>query len=298
MYPAATPTAPPAGGSTSPAPSSEDIDALMRELAALPPGPQRRAARERTIGLLVPLARRLARRFHGRSEDDDDLVQVASVGLIKAVDGYDPDRGYAFLAYAVPTVVGEIRRHLRDRTGVLRLPRPVQEARGPVLQAVEELQQRNGGRSPSPVEIAAHTGLEPHRVTGTLRAVQACRARSLDAQTDSGVDGTLLSLVGTEDRELDRVLDSVALDSAVRRLPERDRLVLRLRFYQDFTQQQIADVIGVSQMQVSRILSRCLRQLREVLLASGADPPSTAPRTAAATGGPRPPAPAGRGAPE
>ncbi|MBN0042837.1 SigB/SigF/SigG family RNA polymerase sigma factor [Streptomyces actuosus] len=297
MYPAATPTEPPPDRAAPPAPSSDHIDALMRNLAALPPGPHRRAERERAIGLLVPLARRLARRFHGRSEDADDLVQVASVGLIKAVDGYDPGLGHAFLSYAVPTVVGEIKRHLRDRAGVLRLPRRYQEARGPVLQAVEELQQRNGGHSPTPQEIAEHTGLEPDRVTGTLQAVHACRPRSLDAKSDVGGDRPLLSLIGTEDRELDRVLDSLALASALERLSERDRLVLHLRFYQDRTQQQIADVIGVSQMQVSRILARCLRQLREMLVATEPEQERAAPKTADADVL-RPPEPAERVPPE
>ncbi|MCX3063045.1 sigma-70 family RNA polymerase sigma factor [Streptomyces beihaiensis] len=245
--------------------SSERIDALMRDLAARPPGQGRTAARERTISLLVPLARRVARRFRAQSEDYDDLVQVASLGLVKAVDGYDPTLGHAFLSYALPTIVGEIKRHIRDHTTPVRLPRPVQEARALIFQAVAELQQRDGGRSPSPAQISENTGLEPGRVTATLRAVRECNPRYLDAQATDGEDCAIISRLGAEDRELSRVVDSVALTSAVKQLPEQDRHVLYLRFYRERTQQQIADVVGVSQMQVSRILTRCLQRLRVAL---------------------------------
>ncbi|MFI2376199.1 sigma-70 family RNA polymerase sigma factor [Streptomyces sp. NPDC018964] len=250
-----------------PEPSSEQLDALLRELSEHPPGPRRAALRDRVIRLLLPMARRVTRRFRYRGEESDDLVQVASLGLIKAVDGYDPARGHAFLAYALPKVTGELRRHLRDRTTTVRLPRPLQEASGRILQAVEELEQRPGGHSPTSEQIAEHTGLGQDRVLSTLRAVRACRPRSLDEPAGHGREGPLARPVGAEDPALGRVVDTVSLDALVKRLPERDRRVLYLRFYQERTQQQIADAVGVSQMQVSRILRRCFDRLREALLA-------------------------------
>ncbi|WP_369123000.1 SigB/SigF/SigG family RNA polymerase sigma factor [Streptomyces viridochromogenes] len=247
-------------------PSRDGIDALLRERAARPPGPSRTALRERAIHELLPLARRVARRFRGRGEDFDDLVQVASLGLIKAVDGYDHTKGHAFLSYALPTVVGELKRHIRDRTATMRLPRPVQEASSQVFQATAELEQRFHGRSPTPEQIAEHTGLEPHRVLSTLRAVRECSPRSLDAPATDDGDGTpLVCLLGSGDRALELVVDTVALASAVQQLTERERRVIRLRFYHEWTQQQIADEIGVSQMQVSRILARSITRLRTAL---------------------------------
>ncbi|MFR0357319.1 SigB/SigF/SigG family RNA polymerase sigma factor [Streptomyces sediminimaris] len=251
---------------------SDCVDALMRDVAVRPPGPGRAAARDDAVRRLLPLARRLARRFRHRGEDLDDLLQVASLGLVKAVDGYDPARGHAFLSYAVPTIVGELKRHLRDRCTDIRLPRPVQEARGPVFQAVEELEQRLCGRTPTSAEIAAHTGLDVSRVESTLRAVRECSTRSLDAEPDDGEGTALLALLGREDAALDRVVDTVTLGSAVRDLPERDRHVLHLRFYREHTQQQIADAIGVSQMQVSRILRNCLARLRQALAGHTGEP--------------------------
>ncbi|MER6624935.1 SigB/SigF/SigG family RNA polymerase sigma factor [Streptomyces sp. NPDC000931] len=250
-----------------PEPSSEQLDSLLRELSEHPPGPRRAALREHVIRLLLPMARRVTRRFQRHGEEFDDLVQVASLGLVKAVDGYDPALGHAFLSYAVPKVTGELRRHLRDRTATVRLPRPLQEASGRILQAVEELEQRLGGRSPTPEQIAAHTGLGQDRVLSALRAVHACRARSLDEPAGHDQEIPLARLVGAEDPALGRVVDTVSLTALVKRLPERDRRVLYLRFYRECTQQQIADAVGVSQMQVSRILRRCFDRLREALLA-------------------------------
>ncbi|MFD7699264.1 sigma-70 family RNA polymerase sigma factor [Streptomyces caelestis] len=250
-----------------PEPSSEQLDALLRELSEHPPGLRRAALRDHVIRLLLPMARRVTRRFGRHGEEFEDLVQVASLGLIKAVDGYDPARGHAFLAYALPKVTGELRRHLRDRTTTVRLPRPLQEASGRIFQAVEELEQRSGGRSPTSAQIAEHTGLGQDRVLSTLRAVHACRPRSLDEPAGHGQEGPLARLVGAEDPALGRVVDTVSLAALVKRLPERDRRVLYLRFYRERTQQQIADAVGVSQMQVSRILRRCLDRLREALLA-------------------------------
>lgn len=272
MFPSAPHTRKPADAGADEQLSSDRLDALMRDIAALPPGPRRTVLRERAIQTLLPLARRVARRFRGRGEDYDDLVQVAALGVVKAVDGYDHTLGHAFLAYALPTIRGEVRRHLRDRTTAVRLPRPLQEVQGQIFQAAEELEQRLGGRSPSPEQIAEHTGLQPHRVLAALRAVRDCSPRSLDAPVSADDASCLMSLLGGEDTALDLVIDAMALSSQLRLLSDRDRYVLYLRFYREQTQHEIAEAIGVSQMQVCRILRRCLARLREGLMAT--DPPA------------------------
>lgn len=247
-------------------PPSDHLDALLRAMSDQRPGPQRAAFRDQVIRVLVPLARRVARRFQGHGEDFDDLVQVASLGLVKAVDGYDPARGHAFLSYAVPTITGELRRHLRDHTCAVRLPRSLREASAHVFQAVEDLEQRLGGRSPTTRQIAEHTGLEHGQVRSALRTAHLCRLRSLEEPMAHDQASPLACLIGAEDTALGRVVDTLPLASLGKRLPELDRQVLYLRFYRKQTQWQIADVIGVSQMQVSRILRRCFDRLREGFL--------------------------------
>ncbi|MFR0357348.1 sigma-70 family RNA polymerase sigma factor [Streptomyces sediminimaris] len=249
----------------------EWIDAMMRALADCPPGPRRQALRDTAIRALLPLARRLARRFRGYGEDLDDLVQVASVGLTKAVDGFVPSRGHAFLSYAVPTIVGELRRHLRDHAPPIRLPRSLQEARGPVLQAVEELEQRYGGAPPAVERIVAHTGMAPALITATLRAAAECRLLSLDASSGVRESLPVPGHTGAADRGIDHVVDVVALASAVRWLTPLERRILHLRFYQERTQQQIAESVGLSQVQVSRALARSCRRLRRILTAVPAE---------------------------
>ncbi|MFG3120099.1 sigma-70 family RNA polymerase sigma factor [Streptomyces sp. NPDC048197] len=245
--------------------SSEWMDAMMRDLSRCPPGPRQQGVRAATILALMPLARRVARRFHGQGEEADDLVQVASVGLTKAVDGFVPSRGHPFLAYALPTIVGEIKRHLRDRVPAVRLPRPLQEASGPVFRTLEELEQRSGGVSPGAEQIAAYLGMETALVTATLRAARVCRPVSMDGAGDGGEAHSAACGAGSADRNIDHVVDVVALTSAVRRLTALERRVLYLRFYRENTQQQIADAVGISQGQVSRRLGSCYRQLREAL---------------------------------
>ncbi|MFE1257981.1 sigma-70 family RNA polymerase sigma factor [Streptomyces fungicidicus] len=270
-----------------PEPTAQHLDALLRELSEQPPGPRRAALRDDVIRRLLPVAHRVTRRFRRHGEEWDDLVQVASLGLIKAVDGYDPGRGHAFLSYALPKVTGEVRRHLRDRTAAVRLPRPLQEAAGQVFRAVEELEQRLDGHPPTTEQIAEHTGLGADRVLSALRAVHECRPRSLDAPAGGGRDAPACPL-GAEDPALGLVVDTVSLASLVRRLPERDRRVLHLRFYREQSQREIAEAVGVSQMQVSRILRRCLGRLREALLAS--EPRPEAGEAAQARPAPGPPA--------
>ncbi|MFJ3981908.1 sigma-70 family RNA polymerase sigma factor [Streptomyces fungicidicus] len=279
-----------------PEPTSQHLDALLRELSQQPPGPRRAALRDDVIRRLLPVAHRVTRRFRRHGEEWDDLVQVASLGLIKAVDGYDPARGHAFLSYALPKVTGEVRRHLRDRTAAVRLPRPLQEAAGQVFRAVEELEQRLDGHPPTTEQIAEHTGLGADRVLSALRAVHECRPRSLDAPAGGGRDAPACPL-GAEDPALGLVVDTVSLASLVRRLPERDRRVLHLRFYREQSQREIAEAVGVSQMQVSRILRRCLGRLREALLAGEPRPEAREAAQAASPARPAPGLPSRRHAP-
>ncbi|MEU0218643.1 sigma-70 family RNA polymerase sigma factor [Streptomyces sp. NPDC006265] len=151
--------------------SPEHIDELVCSVADLPPGPERQVARERVTGQLMPLARRIAGKFRiTGGEDLEDLFQVACLGLVKAIDRYDPHRGHAFLSYAVPTITGELKRHLRDRSGLVRLPRQVQEARQRVWRAREELQQRTQGDAPTPAEISEACGLPEEAVQEAMRS--------------------------------------------------------------------------------------------------------------------------------
>jgi len=212
-------------------------------------------AREAIIVGFLPYARQLARRYRGRGELVEDLYQVASVGLIKAVDRYEPARGGSFVAYAAPTILGEIRRHFRDKTLPAHVPRSVQVRAGRVARAQEELRARSGS-DPTTEVIASHLGLELCEVAEAQGALKAYRPGSLDA-TCAAEDGQRLALselVGELDAEYERVETSVGYEHALRRLHPRERKVLLLRFGGEFTQAEIARRIGVSQMHVSRIL--------------------------------------------
>uniref|UniRef100_UPI000DD98EDF sigma-70 family RNA polymerase sigma factor n=1 Tax=Streptomyces triticisoli TaxID=2182797 RepID=UPI000DD98EDF len=259
---------PPAGqAGEEPRLSSELIDGLVRDVCAIPPGPERQAARERVIRRLVPLARRIAAKYRNiAGEEQDDLFQAACLGLVRAVDGYDPDRGHAFLSYAVPTVAGEVKRHLRDRTGTLRIPRPVQDARQRVNRARGELEQLNG-RPATRAEVAAYCDLPTEAVTEALRSESVRRPRPLDAPAD-GTDlpgPTPSEVIGGCDPALELLVERVTLIRLLNELPDRERRILYLRFFEDRTQQQIASAVGISQMHVSRLLARCLAHLREAL---------------------------------
>ena len=212
-------------------------------------------AREAIIVGFLPYARQLASRYRERGEPVEDLYQAASVGLIKAVDRYELERGGSFVAYAAPTILGEIRRHFRDKTWLVRVPRSVQERAGRVARAQEELRARSGS-DPTTEVMAGHLGLELGEVAEAQGALEAYRPGSLDA-TYAAKDGQRLALseiVGELDPEYERVETSVGYEHALRRLHPRERKVLLLRFGGELTQREIAMRIGVSQMQVSRIL--------------------------------------------
>ncbi|MFJ4205282.1 RNA polymerase sigma factor SigF [Streptomyces sviceus] len=247
-----------------------DTHAAFERLAQLPDGTERKALRDELVELWLPMAERIAVRFRGRGESLEDLYQVAALGLVKAVDHYDPARGSAFEAYAVPTVTGEIKRHFRDHMWTLHVPRRVQDLRNRVRQASKELSQ-TPGRAPTVAEIAERAHLTEDEVRAGAEALECFSALSLEAEMP-GTDGYALSdALGVPDPGYDIVVDRVAVGPCLKALPERERTILYLRFFQGMTQSGIAEELGISQMHVSRLLSTCFAQLREEVLADAAD---------------------------
>lgn len=239
---------------------------LFIELADLAPSDPRRARlRERLVSEHLPLAHNIARRFSHRGEPQDDLEQVATVGLIHAVDRFDPDRGSDFLSFAIPTITGEVRRHFRDHAWALRVPRRLKDLHVALGSAMSELSQRHG-RAPTASELAEHLNLPREQVLEGLEAAGAYRSSSLDSLLDAqGTGAALEDIVGEADAELDRVEFRTTLGPLLERLPERERTILKLRFFAGMTQSQIAQQVGLSQMHVSRLLSRTLARLRQEL---------------------------------
>jgi RNA polymerase sigma-B factor len=253
------------GGRTSGDPSRDsdyaDLAPLFAELAELPADhPGRAALRAQLVTGYLPVVQHIARRFSGRGEPVDDLEQAGTIGLLNAVDRFEPSRGIDFLSYAVPTITGEIRRHFRDRTWSMRVPRRLKDLQGAINGAVGPLSQQLG-RAPRPTEIAAHLGLPTEEVVDGLRAQQAYRAASLD-ELVTGADTTLTDTLGDVDADLDKVEYRESLAPLLDELPERERTILLLRFFGGLTQTQIADRVGISQMHVSRLLSQTLARLR------------------------------------
>ncbi|MXM65427.1 SigB/SigF/SigG family RNA polymerase sigma factor [Streptomyces sp. HUCO-GS316] len=239
----------------------------FERLARLPEGPERKALRDELIRLWLPMAERIAIRFRGRGESVEDLYQVAALGLVKAVDHYDPARGTAFEAYAVPTVTGEIKRHFRDHLWSLHVPRRVQDLRNRVRQAEKELSQTIPGRPPTVAEIAAYARMSEDEVRTGTEALECFSALSLEAEMP-GTDGyALTDAIGGPDPRFDVVVDRVAVTPCLEALPERERTILYLRFFRGMTQSGIAEQLGISQMHVSRLLSSCFDRLREEVLA-------------------------------
>ena len=223
------------------------------------------AAREELVERFLPLARQLARRYARPNEPLDDLFQVASMGLLKAIDRFDPERGYAFSTFAVPTIVGELKRYFRDTGWAVHVPRPIQERIGQVNRAVNELA-RELGHSPSPGELATKIGASTEEVLEALEAAKAFDAISLDmprgGRDDEG--SAYADTVGERDERFEMVEYNAVIEPTMAALPARDRLILRLRFERDLTQSEIAERLGISQMHVSRIIRRSLDRLRTV----------------------------------
>ncbi|MFE6281878.1 RNA polymerase sigma factor SigF [Streptomyces sp. NPDC057877] len=244
-----------------------DTTESFRRLAGLPPGAERDALRGRIVEAWLPMAERIAGRFRSRGEPYEDLRQVAALGLVKAVDRYDPGRGNAFESYAVPTVTGEIKRHFRDHMWTLHVPRRVQELRNRVRFASQELAQTAIGRQPTVAEIAARADLSEDDVRTGLEALESFSTLSLDAELPGSDDGYSLSdALGSPDPALDTVVDREAVKPRLAALPEREREILYMRFFGDMTQSRIAERMGISQMHVSRLISRCCDRVREEVL--------------------------------
>ena len=220
--------------------------------------------RDELVMRFMPLARKLAARYAGRAESFDDLLQIASLGLVHAVDRYDPERGTTFSTFAVPTILGELRRHFRDRTWAIHMPRGLQETILEVEKAMEELPTRLG-RAATVADVAERLGIPEEKVLEAFNASQSRYSRSFDESplTDDGESTSLSERIGEPDVRLSTIDDGVEVQDAVEHLSDRDREVLRLRFVEDLTQREIAAKIGVSQMQVSRILRATIDRLRE-----------------------------------
>jgi len=224
-----------------------------------------RGAREDLVERYLPLVRHLARRYAHASEPLDDVVQAGSIGLLNAIDRYDPAAGTAFSSYAVPTILGEMRRHFRDRTWSVRVPRSLKELGAAGRDTAVEFE-RGAGRSPTAAELAAALGTDVERLLEARLAAAAQYPDSLDRPLgpEGGEPGSLQEHVGDDDPRLSEAEDTVSMELLTRCLGPRDRELVRLRFEEDLTQQEIADRVGLSQMHVSRLLRDALAQLGEV----------------------------------
>ncbi len=244
---------------------------LFAQHAALPDGhPDREQLRAELIAGYLPVARHIARKYRYRGENPDDLEQVASIGLVLAVDRFEPGRGVDFLSFAVPTITGEVLRHFRDRTSVIRVPRRLRELQTKIYQAAAELGQHHG-RAARPSEIAQRLGVNLEVVLEGLAAQGAGHTRSLDEQA-SNDDGTgernrFGAVLAQTEPEFDLIEHRQALTPLLAALPERERRILLLRFFGGLTQTEIAAQVGISQMHVSRLLTATLARLRHHLVA-------------------------------
>ena len=245
---------------------------LFTRLAQSPGDPTLRAA---LVDRYLPLARQLARRYQRPEEPMDDLVQVASLGLVKAIDRFDATRDVAFSSYAVPTILGEIKRHFRDRTWSVRVPRDLQELALKAERAVGELT-KSMHRQPTVPELASHLGCSEEQALEALQAAGAYHATSLDtprgAEAEPG--DTLADTIGGDDDNFARAEERATIDRLMRTITPREREVLRLRFEQDLTQAEIGEIIGVSQMQVSRVIRQAVTRLRTAAAHEPSDPTS------------------------
>ncbi|MFI6044669.1 RNA polymerase sigma factor SigF [Nocardia sp. NPDC051321] len=244
--------------------SYDNIEPWFEKMATLPANdPHRNELREEVTRLCLPLAEHIARKFSGRGEAFDDLHQIARVGLLLAIDRFDVSRGSSFLSFAVPTIMGEVRRHFRDRTWAVRVPRRLKEIQQLIGPATETLSNRLG-RVPTAREIAAELEVELTEITQALIARNGYQTNSLDGITrDDGENSPLPAAgLGAEEPCYELLEQSMTVRPLIAALPERERRVLIMRFFESLTQAQIAERLGVSQMQVSRILTKTLNTLR------------------------------------
>lgn len=240
-----------------------ELAPLFQEHASLDGSdPRREELRDELVTEHLPVARHIARRFSHRGESLEDLTQVATVGLINAVDRFDPARGVDFLSYAVPTIMGEVRRHFRDTGWAVRVPRRLQELHLSVSSGIASLSQELG-RAPTPTELAEHLGVGKEEVYQGLDAGNAYRSSSLDELLTATDDIPLREAMGSDDSAFDEVENREAIRPLLDELGERERQILLLRFFRAMTQTQIAEQLGISQMHVSRLLARTLTWLRD-----------------------------------
>ncbi|EME23107.1 SigB/SigF/SigG family RNA polymerase sigma factor [Rhodococcus triatomae] len=221
------------------------------------------SVRDEITAAAMPLARNIARRFAGRGEDLDDLNQVAYIGLLHAIDRFDPERGSGFTAFAVPTIMGEVRRYFRDHGWTTHVPRRIKDMTVSIGKVTDGLAQRLG-RSPTAAEIAAEIGADTGEVIEALAARSAYQPASLDTPLDNGDDtaATLADTLGVEDDELERSEHYLTLRPLLEEVAPRERQILILRFFKEKSQSEIAREIGVSQVHVSRLLTRTLAEIR------------------------------------
>jgi len=248
------------------APDRTQARELFERLATLPPDdPERARIRSTLVELHLPLVEYLARRFRNRGEWLDDLTQVATIGLIKSIDRFDLERGVEFSTYATPTIVGEIKRHFRDKGWAVRVPRRLQELKLSLTKAIGDLAQREG-RAPTVSELAQHLQMSEEEVLEGLESANAYSTVSLDAPDSGDEDAPAVAdSLGMIDDALEGVEYRESLKPLLERLPPREKKILLLRFFGNMTQSQIAAELGISQMHVSRLLARTLAQLREGL---------------------------------
>jgi RNA polymerase sigma-B factor len=244
-----------------------DVTEKFRLLRTLDPDSAGyRRQRESIIERCLPLADHIARRFSNRGEPFEDLVQVARIGLVQAVNRFDADKGVEFVSYAVPTIMGEVRRHFRDHGWAVKVPRRLKELSLQLKKAREELSQQLG-RSPTASEIADQLGIDREEVIQAVLASSAYTTRSSDvpAGADDSKGSPVRDSLGGLDASLEKVLDVETVRPLLAALPEREQTILRLRFFENMTQTQIANCFGISQMHVSRLLARSLSGLRAAL---------------------------------
>jgi RNA polymerase sigma-B factor len=253
-------------GGTEPLDLRARTSLLFKELRNCDPDdPARMQYRDSLVELHLPLVEHLARRFRNRGEPYDDLLQVGTIGLIKSVDRFDTERGVEFSTYATPTIVGEIKRHFRDKGWSIRVPRRLQELRLSLAAATADLTQELG-RSPTVAELAGRLDVSDEEILEGIESANAYSTLSLDAPDTRETDGpSMADAIGMDDEGLIGVEDRESLKPLVARLAPREKKILLLRFFRGMTQSQIAAEVGVSQMHVSRILARTLEQLRQGL---------------------------------
>ena len=245
---------------------------LLTELHGLPESsPQRQVLRDKLVEMHMPLVEYLARRFSGRNEPLPDLVQVGAIGLLKSIDRFDPDRGLEFSTYATPTILGEIKRYFRDSGWLVHVPRRAQELQATLATSRAELSQELQ-RAPTVAELAERTGLREEDIIESLDAARGYSGVPLDALTDENHGGNAAqAMLAQLDERFEQVERREMLRPAMEALPERERHILLLRFVAGKSQTEIATIVGVSQMQVSRLVTRSLAKLRSALTESADD---------------------------